>query len=80
MEIVEILIDALSFNDTLDERKFIDAGIMAGKGVVNAGFTTYFLIMQYWKPHKKDEWQLDWEKEPENPIIQVDVDVEVNIE
>ena len=78
MEIVEILIDALSFTDTLEESKFIDAGIMAGKGVTNAGFTTYFLVMQYWKPNEKDKWQLDWEKEPEQPIIEVDV--QVNIE
>ena len=80
MEIVEILIDVISFTDTLDDENYFAAGIMAGKGVTNAGFTTYYLVMQYWKPTEEDKWQLDWQKEPENPIIVVDVDVEVNVE
>ena len=81
MEVVEILIDTLSFTDTYEDGKYIDAGIMAGKGVVNAGFTTYYLIMQYWKPDEKDKWQLDWEREPEEPVVVVNIeDNEVNLE
>ena len=81
MEVVEILIDTLSFTDTYEDGKYMDAGIMAGKGVVNAGFTTYYLIMQYWKPNEKDKWQLDWEREPEEPVVVVNIeDNEVNLE
>ena len=81
MEVVEILIDTLSFTDTFEDKKYMDAGIMAGKGVVNACFTTYYLIMQYWKPNEKDKWQLDWEREPEAPVVVVNIeDNEVNLE
>ena len=74
MEILEILIDALTFTDVLVKENFFDSGVMAGKGLVNAGFTIYYLIMQYWKPDEKEEWQLDWERpiEPIDPVTQID--------
>lgn len=50
MEVLEILIDALSFKDTLAEDNYFDSGLLAGKGLVNAGFTVYYIVMQYWKP------------------------------
>ena len=60
MEILEILIDALSFKDTLEDNSFFDAGVMVSKGSVNAGFTSYYIVMQYWKPELDVE--LDWKK------------------
>lgn len=73
MECLEVLIDALTFTDVLFKNNFFDAGIMAGKGLVNAGFTIYYIIMQYWKPDEKEDWMLDWEK----PIDGTQVDVVV---
>ena len=49
MEVLEILIDSLSFVDELEAENFIESGIMAGKGLANAGFTIYYIIMQFWK-------------------------------
>lgn len=72
MEVLEVLIDALTFTDELFKDNFFDAGIMSGKGLVNAGFTCYYIIMQYWKPEEKEDWQLDWER-PIDPVTQVDV-------
>ena len=72
MEILEILIDALTFKDVFDKNDYLDAGIMSGKGVLNAGFTIYYIIMQYWKPDENHS--LDWEKAPPGPIIDINLD------
>ena len=72
MEVLEILIDALTFKDVFEKNDYFDAGIMSGKGVINAGFTSYYLVMQYWKPD--EDHSLDWEKEPPELVIDIDVD------
>ena len=59
LEVLEILIDALTFTDQLDDNRYFDAGIMGGKGLVNSGFTTYYIVMKYWKPD--EDYQLDYE-------------------
>ena len=72
MEVLEILIDALTFKDVFEKNNYMDAGIMSGKGVINAGFTIYYLIMQYWKPD--EDHKLDWVKPPPGPVIDIDLD------
>ena len=47
MEVLEILIDALTFSDLYLEDNWFDAGVLAGKGLVNTGFTLYYIIMEY---------------------------------
>ena len=47
LEVLEVLIDALTFADLYRDEDYFDAGVIAGKGLVNAGFTTYYLIMEY---------------------------------
>ena len=60
MEVLEILIDALTFSDQFGMNNYFDAGILAGKGLVNAGFTIYYIVMQYWKPDEDHSFK--WEK------------------
>ena len=59
MEILEVLIDALTFADLLRDHNYFDGGVIAGKGLVNAGFTTYYLVMEYTNP--KNYRKFDWE-------------------
>ena len=47
LEILEVLIDCLTFNDLYQDENWFDGGVIAGKGLVNAGFTLYYLIMEY---------------------------------
>ena len=60
LEILEILIDALTFTDQIEGDRYFDAGIMAGKGLVNSGFTTYYIVMKYWKPN--EDYNFDYER------------------
>ena len=60
MEVLEILTDMLTFTDMLKEDNYWQAGVNAGKGFVNGGFTVYYIVMQYWKPD--EDYNLDWEK------------------
>ena len=47
LEVLEVLIDCLTFNDLYQDENWFDGGVIAGKGLVNAGFTLYYLIMEY---------------------------------
>ena len=60
MEVLEILTDALTFNDFIKDDDYWNGGVLAGKGMVNSGFTIYYIVMQYWKPDS--DYHLDWEK------------------
>ena len=60
MEVLEILTDMLTFSDMLKDDSYFAAGVIAGKGFVNGGFTIYYIIMQYWKP--ESDYNLAWEK------------------
>ena len=60
MEVLEVLIDCLTFAELFKEDDWFDSGVIAGKGLVNAGFTTYYLVIEYSDPAK--EWKrFDWE-------------------
>ena len=60
MEVLEVLIDALTFAELNRDDDWFDSGVIAGKGLVNAGFTTYYLVIEYSDPAK--EWKrFDWE-------------------
>ena len=62
MEVLEIVIDALTFADMLEEHNWFDAGVLAGKGLVNAGFTLYYIIMEWTRPDG-DYMRFDTESE-----------------
>ena len=47
LEVLEILVDCLTFADLYEEENWFDGGVIAGKGLVNTGFTLYYLIMEY---------------------------------
>ena len=47
LEVLEVLVDCLTFADLYEEKNWFDGGVIAGKGLVNAGFTLYYLIMEY---------------------------------
>ena len=47
MELLEILIDCLTFADLYAVKNWFDAGVIAGKGLVNTGFSLYYIIMEY---------------------------------
>ena len=45
MEFLEILVDVLTFYDLQEEDNYFDAGTFAGKGLINACFTLYYVIL-----------------------------------
>merc|ERR1712151_672941 len=60
LEVLEVLIDTLTFVELYNDHDWFDSGVVAGKGLVNAGFTTYYLVIEYSDPSK--EWKrFDWE-------------------
>lgn len=60
MEVLEVLIDCLTFAELSADDDWFDSGVIAGKGIINAGFTTYYLVVEYSDPAK--EWKrFDWE-------------------
>ena len=62
MEVLEILIDCLTFNDLYVQSNWFDAGVIAGKGLVNTGFTLYYIIMEYTAEAGTFQ-RFDWESE-----------------
>ena len=60
MEVLEILIDCLTFSDLYLAKNWFDAGVLAGKGLVNTGFTLYYIIMKYTREEGTYE-VFDWE-------------------
>ena len=62
LEVLEVLIDCLTFNDLYQEGNWFDGGVIAGKGLVNAGFTIYYLVMEYTR--EPGTWKkFDYEEE-----------------
>ena len=45
LEVLQIMIDIVTFIDLFNDDNAFDSGTFAGKGLVNAGFTTYYLIV-----------------------------------
>lgn len=59
-EVLEILIDIVTFTNLWEEDNWFDSGTIAGKGLVNAGFTIYYLIRDnfYLGPNNQTEEEL----------------------
>ena len=56
MSLLEILVDVVTFYDLQNEDHWFDAGTFAGKGLINAGFTTYYVTKDYFaKPVTENE-------------------------
>lgn len=45
LEVLQILIDVITFVDLWEAENSFDSGTIAGKGLVNAGFTLYYLFV-----------------------------------
>ena len=59
MTMLEILVDVLTFYDLQKDDDWFDAGTFAGKGLVNASFTTFYLIRDNFLPPKEDADVID---------------------
>ena len=46
MEVLQILIDVITFVDLFEADNSFDSGTIAGKGLTNAGFTLYYLFVE----------------------------------
>ena len=55
LEILQIMIDVITFYDLFVGENPFDSGTFAGKGLVNAGFTLYYMIMRYAYPEDEEE-------------------------
>ena len=49
LAVLQIMIDIVTFIDLFNDENAFDSGTFAGKGLVNAGFTTYFIIVDAMK-------------------------------
>lgn len=45
MQLLEILVDVVTFYDLQSDDEWFDAGTFAGKGLVNACFTIYYVLL-----------------------------------
>ena len=59
MSLLEILVDVVTFYDLQNEDDWFDAGTFAGKGLINAGFTIYYVSMEYFVPARPEEFEDD---------------------
>ena len=55
MSMLEILVDIVTFYDLQKDDQWFDAGTFAGKGLINAGFTTYYVVRDNFLPPKDPE-------------------------
>ena len=58
MSLLEILVDVVTFYDLQKDDDWFDAGTFAGKGLINAGFTTYYVTKEYFIPAKPEDDEL----------------------
>ena len=58
MSMLEILVDVVTFYDLQNEDEYFDAGTFAGKGLINAGFTTYYVVLDNFLPPKDENEDL----------------------
>lgn len=58
MSLLEILVDVVTFYDLQKDNSWFDAGTFAGKGLINAGFTTFYVTKEYFIPPKNDNDEL----------------------
>ena len=59
LEILQILIDVITFVDLFNDENAFDSGTIAGKGLVNAGFTVYYLIYDHFVAKDEEEVVVD---------------------
>ena len=55
VEVLEILIDIITFNDLWKDGNHFDSGTIAGKGVVNACFTLYYIVVDNFFGNDEEE-------------------------
>ena len=55
LEVLQILIDTVTFVDLFRADNAFDSGTIAGKGLVNAGFTLYYLFIDNFSGKKDEE-------------------------
>ena len=55
MTLLEIMVDVFTWYDLQEEGNYFDAGTFAGKGLVNACFTLYYLVIDYFLPKPEEE-------------------------
>ena len=58
LEVMQILIDVITFVDLFNDENAFDSGTIAGKGLVNAGFTLYYLFVDNFTPKKDEEEEI----------------------
>ena len=66
LELLQILIDAMTFYDLFKDDDGFDAGTIAGKGLTNAIFTFYYMGRDIAKKNKKPEEEVEEEAELED--------------
>ena len=69
LELLQILIDVMTFYDLFKADNGFDAGTIAGKGLTNAIFTFYYLGRDLAAKNKPEEDEAD-----------VDVEITVNVD
>lgn len=55
LEVLQILIDIITFVDLFEADNSFDSGTIAGKGLTNAGFTIYYLFVDNLVSNKDEE-------------------------
>ena len=55
LEVMQILIDVITFVDLFNDENAFDSGTIAGKGLVNTGFTLYYLFVDNFTAKKDEE-------------------------
>ena len=60
MQLLEILVDVVTFVDLWDSDDMFDSGTIAGKGLVNAGFNIWYLIKDnFFAPKEEVEVEVE---------------------
>ena len=63
LELLQILIDVMTFYDLYKDDDGFDAGTIAGKGPTNAIFTFYYMGRDIAKKNKKPEEEVEEDEE-----------------
>ena len=63
LELLQILIDVMTFYDLYKDDDGFDAGTIAGKGLTNAIFTFYYMGRDIAKKNKKPEEEVEEDEE-----------------
>ena len=58
MQLLEILVDVVTFVDLWNSDDEFDSGTIAGKGLVNAGFNLWYLVRDNFMAPKEEEEEI----------------------